>query len=999
MQLNRLDTGGRIDRTRPVRFTWQGRPMVGFAGDTLASALLANGARITGRSFKYHRPRGIISAGVEEAGTLVELEGPDASGNRPAPLVPLTDGLAAKAVNCWPAPELDLGAVAQLAARLIPAGFYYKTFMWPDWHLFEPWIRKAAGLAAAPDTPPEDRFEARNGHCDLMIVGAGPAGLMAALVAGRAGRRVFLVDEGLEAGGSLLNRRLLLDGAPALDWVASTVAELASLPNVTHLQDATVWAYREHGLMMVNERSPGRPGLLERNWRIRARQVLVTAGAIERSLVFAGNDRPGVMLAGAAQAYVNRYAVAPGRRAVVFANNDSAYAAAADLQAAGIRIVAIVDARDTVPETARALLPQTEILTGAVVEAVRGGRRVRRAVVRSGGRRRALSCDLLLHSGGWSPSVHIFSQARGTLRFDPALAAFVPDTAADPVRCAGAAAGAMTLQEALRSGAQTAQAMIASTTSEPGPAKPDLTTARLTDTTLSVSAAPEAPGPDTPRIPQANEPPYSVSPLWRVPGAGKAFVDVLNDVTVDDIHLAMREGYDTVEHVKRYTTTGMALDQGKTGNVNTIGIIAEAKNIPLEAVGTTTFRPPYTPVSFGAIGGLREESVVLPYRHTPLTQWNIDAGAVMYEAGARWRRPGYFPQPGEAFQDSVNREARAVREAAGIYDGSPLGTIELKGLDAPRFLDHVYTNLMSSLAPGRGRYGLMLRDDGLIMDDGVVLRLDADRWCLSTSTGHADAVYSHLEELRQTCFADWSLFLTPVTSQWNNATICGPRAREVMQALGTDIDLSAEALPFMSFAEGHVAGLPARVVRVSFTGELSFEINVSPRNLLPLWEAAMAAGAPMGLTPVGSEANHVLRVEKGFLSLGHEVDGTVDPHDLGLGWLMSRKKADFLGKRSVALRRAGGAVRRELVGLLPEPDQPLPEGAPLTPEGRRTASEGFVTACVQSVVEDRWVALALLENGQARHGDTVHVRVEDKVLPARVTAPIFHDPKGERLRS
>jgi sarcosine oxidase subunit alpha len=481
---------------------------------------------------------------------------------------------------------------------------------------------------------------------------------------------------------------------------------------------------------------------------------------------------------------------------------------------------------------------------------------------------------------------------------------------------------------------------------------------------------------------------------------GKAFLDLQNDVTVDDIHLALREGYSNVEHVKRYTTGGMGFDQGKTGNINIIGTVALAQGLAMDQVGTTTFRAPYTPTSFGAIGGLREGTVALPYRHTPITEWNLAQGAFMYEAGARWRRPGYFPRDGEGLQEATNRECRAVRYGVGVYDGSPLGTFELKGRDVGRFLDYLYSTVMSSLKPGNGRYGLMLSDDGLIMDDGVCFRLDDHRWIVSTSTGHADAINGHMEEMLQTRFPDWNVFITTVTSQWNNATICGPKAREVMAALGTDIDLSPGAFPFMAFRDGTVAGLPARLVRVSFTGELSFEVNVAPRHMRALWAKVMEAGAPFGILPVGSEASHVLRVEKGFLSLGHEVDGTVDAYDLGMGWAMSKTKPDYLGKRAVAIRREAGGPRRELVGVIPEPDRQIPEGAPLTPGGRRERTEGFVTACVWSVVHERWVGLALLENGHARHGETAHVRLKGgEVIPVRVTAPCHYDPDGDKLRS
>ncbi len=954
-QSNRRASGGRIDRDRPLTFQFNGKTYEGYEGDTLASALLANGVRVTARSFKYHRPRGVIGHGPEEPATLVELEGEDASGNRPATTVPLREGLRARPVNCWPSPGFDLGGINQLLSRFIPAGFYYKTFKWPNWHLYESSIRKAAGLAAAPARPPSSgHFEARHAHADVLIAGAGPAGLQAALQAGRAGKRVFLADEGPEAGGSLLNRHLTIGERPAMDWVADAVQELHGMTNVTHLQNATVWAYREHNLLIVNQRAPEQDSILERSWRVRAGEVVIATGATERAMVFGGNDRPGVMLASSVQAYLNRWGVVPGRRVVLFTNNNSAYAVAADLVSAGVSVAAILDSRETVPQVALDQVPGLLVLSATVAAGVSGHKRVRAVLAAplSGGAPEWIKCDILAHSGGWSPNVHLWSQSRSALRYDEELAAFLPDQAAQACRAVGAAAGEMTLDRIVGGGS-------------------DL--------------------------------PYAIEPLWHVevPGQrGRAFLDIQNDVSVGDVHLALREGYDNVEHVKRYTTGGMGIDQGKTGNINIIGTVAMQKGVPLQDVGTTTFRSPYTPVSFGAIGGLREETVLFPYRHTPVTQWNKDSGAVMYEAGARWRRPGYFPKPGEGLQEAVNRECRAVREGVGVYDGSPLGTFELKGRDVPRFLDFIYANVMSSLKPGDGRYGLMLSDDGLILDDGVAFRLDQHRWLISTSTGHADAVNQHMEKLLQAEFPDWQVMITTVTSQWNNATICGPRARDVMQALGTDIDLSPEAFPFMSFRDGTVAGFPARVVRVSFTGELSFEVNVAPRHMAELWGRVMQAGASFGIVPVGSESSHVLRVEKGFLSLGHEVDGTVDAFDLGMGWAMSKKKPDYLGKRSVMLRRQGGGTRRELVGILPQdPNRQVPEGAPLTPGGRKEATEGLVTACVWSVANDRWVGLALLENGHARHGETAHVRLKDGVIPVTVTKPVFHDPDGKRLRS
>ena len=961
----RLDSGGLIDRNRTINFLFNGKKYQGFEGDTLASALIANGVSLTARSFKYHRPRGIIGAGVEEPGTLVELHGDHASGNRQATLVNLKEGLSARSVNCWPSPNFDVGAITQAFARFLPAGFYYKTFKWPNWHLYEPSIRKAAGLAGAPDQPPKNgRFENKYSHADVLVVGAGPAGLVAALTAARAGKRIMLVDEGTGPGGSLRNQRRMIDGLTGVDWADAICAELATFENVTHLQNSTVWGYREHNYLMINEREPGVPNIIERNWRVRVGHVITATGAIERPLVFGNNDRPGVMLASAVQAYVNRFATAPGHRAVIFTNNDSTYQVARDLLDAGVDVAAIVDVRTSVPPWAKELVDQCEILEGHVVLGAEGHKRVKRVTVepRGGGLSMSIDCDLLAVSGGWNPAVHLFSQSRGTLVYDPDHSTFVAETPTQPV----AYAGGFTLPGALKSGI---------------------------DAAANLDGVKEIP------VPNVEPETYSVEPLWAVPNCrGKAFVDIQNDVGVDDIQLALREGYSNVEHVKRYTTGGMGVDQGKTGNINILGIISTETRMSLSEQGTTTFRSPYTPVSFGAIGGLREETVTLPYRHTPITKWNETIGAVMYEAGARWRRPGYFPQAGEDFQTSVNREARTVREKVGVYDGSPLGKFELKGQDVGRFLDHLYTNMMSNLSVGHCRYGLMLTDDGLVLDDGVAMRLSEHTWVISTSTGNADAIHSHLEEIRQTRFPEWNIFITNVTGQWGNATICGPDARNLLNALGADIDTKTENFPFMTFRDCLVAGMAARIVRVSFTGELSFEINVGQRDLLTLWEKIMDVGKHFGVLPIGSEANHVLRVEKGFLSLGHEVDGTVDPYDLGMGWVMSKKKSDYLGKRSVELRRKGGQPRRELVGIIPELDRMVPEGAPITPSGEKCATEGFVTACVWSVVHERWVGLALLNNGHERHDEIVHVRLKDEVIPVRTTKPVHYDPSAIRMR-
>jgi sarcosine oxidase subunit alpha len=977
----RLAHGGQIDRNRPIRFRFNGDDYGGYAGDTLASALLANGVHLVARSFKYHRPRGIVGAGYEESGAFVQLIGKDDAPSLPMTRLALRDGLEAASVNCWPGPRFDLGAMAQWVQRLLPAGFYYKTFMWPHWHLFEPFIRRAAGLGRSPTATAADLiYESRNHHCDVMVVGAGPSGLMAALSAARAGARVMLVDDGLMPGGRLIADGAMLDGKPAADWFGRAVAELDGMPRVVRLQDATAWAYHEHNFLTVVERAPRQGWIHQRNWKVRARQVVLATGAIERALVFPNNDRPGVMLASAARGYVNAYAVKPGRRAVVVTNNDGAYDAALDLRGAGIEITAIADARPVVPSSSltRARGAGIEVLAGHVPVDVGGSGHVHDidvAPLTDLGRTERIPCDLVAMSGGWNPAVHLLSQSGAKLRYDNALATFLPDRTVQATHLAGAIAGAFDLPSCLIQGAEAGAAAARAAGFSARPA-------------TTPSAAPAAP--------------YGIAPLWFVDPPGnrkKAFVDFQSEVTLADLRLALREGFGAIEHVKRYTTAGMGLDQGKIGNVNVIGAVAAMQGRAPGEIGTTTFRPPYAPVEFGAIAAKRPGPQIFLSRRTPMTGWHEAAGAAMYEAGARWRRPGYYPRPGETMQAAIDRECLAVREGVGIYDGTPLGKFEIKGPDAVRFLDLLYTNAWGDLAVGQGRYGMMLTEDGLVLDDGVSFRIGPESWLMMSSTGNADPVYQRLERYSQIEWPDLRVVVTPVTSQWANATVCGPRARDLLRRAGTDIDLDPTAFPFMSFRHGQVAGIPARVFRVTYTGELSFEVNTAARYGLALWEALMAAGREMGIAPVGSEANHVLRVEKGFLSLGHEVDGTADPYDLGMGWLIARSKPDFIGKKALAIRRARSGPRNELVGYQFDGARTLvPEGSPITPDGRKTNSEGYVSACVWSAALKRTLALGLLRDGRRRPGERVWVRLPDRAVPATVVKPAFYDPSGARMR-
>ncbi|MSQ69995.1 MAG: sarcosine oxidase subunit alpha family protein [Betaproteobacteria bacterium] len=991
MSGTRLATGGSIERDEPVGFTFNGRAYRGFKGDTLASALLANGVQVVGRSFKFHRPRGVVALGVEEPNALVQLRAPRQEPNVLATTLPLAQGLAAASVNCWPGPGFDLGAIADRFHRLMPAGFYYKTFMGRGraWPFFERFIRRAAGLGFVPRELSPVETQRRFAHCDLLVAGAGPAGIAAALAAGRGGARVILADDAAEPGGALLFRRR---DEEVFAWIAAAIVELDAMPNVRRLSRTTVFGHYDHGFLAALE---SRGHDFERVWKIRARRVVIATGATERPLVFPDNDRPGVMLASAATGYLHRYAVACGRRVLVFGNNDSAYESAFELARLGLTVVAIVDTRacaaaDLVSQAGRM---EIALKPGHTLAAVHGrmavsGARIARIDVPS--QTTELQCDLIAMSGGWNPVLHLHSQAGGKAVYDERLTCFVPGAQARAGRCAGGANGRFDTAGCFEDGAAAGAAAVQA---------------------LGLEVAPL----ELPRL--AHGPAFTVQAAWMLPRrrGARAFVDLANDVTADDLALAMREGYEAVELAKRYTTAGMGIDQGKTANVNAIGMLAGLAHVSPDSIGTTTFRPPYAPVSFGAIAGIESGVLIRPARKTATTAWHEAQGAIMYESGSNWRRPGYYPRAGESMAQAVARECLAVRGRIGIYDSSPLGKIEVRGPDAGEFLERAYTGKVADLAPGRGRYGIMLREDGRVFDDGVAFRLGERHFWITTTSGNADSVYAWLEYLRQRIFP-MRVRLVPVTEQWSNAVLCGPQARKVLQTAGTDIDLTNDGFPFMAMRSGGVAGFPARVFRVSFTGETSYEINVPTRHGLALWEALIAAGRELDIQPIGSEANHVLRVEKGYISVGHEADGMASPDDLGLGRLVKHAKPDFIGKRSLARDAAERGTRRELVGLLTDdPQVLLAEGAQILTANGVTAlgltvgeqaygqnAAGFVTASVMSPSLGRSIALALLDAGQSRTGESVSVTREQgrglNSVTARVTRPVFFDPAGERLR-
>ncbi|MET8860646.1 sarcosine oxidase subunit delta family protein [Streptomyces sp. NPDC004579] len=932
----RHPTRGRIHRDTPLTFTFDGTEYEGYRGDTLASALLANGVIKTGTSIKSGRPRGIFSAGVEEPNAVVQIEAPFPEPMLPATTVELYDGLVAS----------SLSGQGRLATEPDPA-----------------------------------RYDAVHAHCDLLVVGAGPAGLAAAAAAALSGARVILADDQPEPGGSLLGT------AEHLDWVAEVAGRLDDAPEVRVLRRTTVFGHYDDNHLLAVERRTNHLGAdapehvsRERVWRIRARRVVLATGAHERSLAFADNDRPGVMLAASARTYVNRHGVLPGRRAVVLTTNDSAYAAALDLAAAGVDIAAIVDTRPAPGEWAeRARQAGIEVVAGHAVTGTEGEARLTAVTVAPYGEsvgQREFTADLLLVSGGWNPVAHLFSQSGGTLRYDEALGSFVPDTCRQAVEVVGGASGVLDPADVLAQGA------------------------------AAGARAVEAEGytPRAPRLPVVAARPRQTPAMhvYVVPGASDAprFVDLQRDVTVDDLARAAGAGLRSVEHTKRYTTAGTANDQGKTSGVLASGVVAELLGVDISALGTTTFRPPYTPVSFAALAGRDRGALSDPVRTTALHEWHVEHGALFENVG-QWKRPWYYPRDGEDMRAAVLRECAAARDGVAFMDASTLGKIDVQGPDAGVFLDRLYTNMMSTLKVGMIRYGVQCRPDGMVLDDGTVIRLAQDRFLVTTTTGNAALVLDWMEEWRQTEWPGLKVHCTSVTEQWATVALVGPRSRDVLGALAPQLAVSNDDFPFMAWRETTVAGIGARVCRISFSGELAYEINVSPWEALTLWQALYEAGSPYGITPYGTETMHVLRAEKGYPIIGQDTDGTVTPQDLGMNWVVSKKKPDFIGKRSYARADSVRPDRKHLVGLLPEdPGTFLPEGTHLVADSELPAPPvpmlGHVTSSYRSAALGRTFALALIKGGRERIGERLYASVGDRLVPVTVASPVLYDPEGAR---
>ena len=891
----RLQTGGRLlNKDVPLNFTFNGRKMKGYQGDTLASALLANNQMLVGRSFKYHRPRGVVSSGAEEPNALINMgQGTRFEPNQRATTTELFDGLVAESQNHWPSLEFDIGAINSKLARFLPAGFYYKMFIHPRplWkHVYEPFIRRSAGLGKAPKIRDSDTYEHFYAFYDLVIVGGGIAGLMAAKAAASSGAQILVMEQSAHWGGRCVVEPDQINGKDPEHFIEDLVAELTAQPNVTMRTRLMGTGVYDHGYLLGYERlrdhAPSQTGPRHRLWRIRAGKILTATGAIERPLSFAGNDLPGVILASALRDYVENFGVSMGDRTVVLTNNDDAYRTAIALKAAGLDVPVILDARSAgggaLAEAAQKLGIRVE--TGKAVAFVKGrGVVTGVAICDQAGQGTVLeeiACDCLAMSGGWSPVVHLWSHCGGKLVWDEALAMFRPDPEKAPlnqkgegfVLAAGAANGhfylGAVMQDALQQGAEAAGITAASQS--------------LPEVDQTAEAAMEA--------------------VWMMPqGAGiklrsKAWLDFQNDVKVSDVQLAAQEGFESVEHAKRYTTLGMATDQGKLSNINGLAVLAGALNADIPAVGTTTFRPPYTPISMGAIAGAARDEIFQPVRQTPMHDWHIEQGAYMEPVG-QWRRPYCYPRADETHQDAVAREIRQTRNSVGLLDASTLGKLLVQGPDAAKFLDMLYTNMMSTLKIGKCRYGLMCSENGFLMDDGIVVRLGEQSFLCHTTSGGAEHIHAHMEEWLQTEWWDWKVYVANLTEQYAQVGVVGPKARDVLEKLG-GLDVSKEALGFMEYAEGWLGAFDVRAFRISFSGELSYEIAVPAEQGLAFWQALCAAGEEFGIMPYGTEALHVMRAEKGLIMIGDETDGTVMPQDLGLHWAISKKKSAGRGKRA-----------------------------------------------------------------------------------------------------
>ncbi len=998
----RLATGGRLlNKGKQLHFTFNDKRMIGYEGDTLASALLANDQMIMGRSFKYHRPRGVVASGAEEPNALVNLGvGGKFEPNQRATTTELFEGLSCTSQNHWPSLEFDIGAINNLMTGFFPAGFYYKTFMAPRaaWkHIFEPIVRQSAGLGKAPKDRDADTYEHFYVFVDVVVIGGGVAGLQAARAAGASGAKVLLMEQTPAWGGRSPVDGGEVNGKPVTEYVEDLVGELEAMENVTlHTRMMGAGVY-DHGYVLgyerVKDHAPSKSGPRHRLWRIRTKQIVTATGAIERPLSFSGNDVPGVMLASAIRDYASEYGVSAGDRTVVVTNNDDAYRSAIILKRAGLEVPLIVDARATGGGTLadEAIGLGIRVENGKGIAKVKGAKRVTGVSICAhageGAVLEDISCDVVAMSGGWSPVVHLWSHCGGKLIWDDEKAHFRPDPTRAPtnqngvsfVIPAGSANGPLDLSAVVVDAHEAGKAA-----------------AKAAGFKSTRKAAPKG-------VRQSEN---AMEPVWLMPqGAGpelriKSFLDYQNDVKVSDVRLAAQEGYESVEHTKRYTTLGMATDQGKLSNINGLATLAGQLNAKIPAVGTTTFRPPYTPISLGSIAGEARDAMFQPLRRTPLHDFH-EGQSAFFEPVGHWRRPYCYPRAGESHAQAVKREILQTRNSVGLLDASTLGKIIVKGPDAGKFLDMMYTNMMSSLKPGRCRYGLMCSENGFLIDDGVVARIDEDTFLCHTTTGGADRIHGWMEDWLQCEWWDWKVYTANMTEQYAQIAVVGPNARNVIEKLGGDMNVSKEALSFMEWKEGTIGNFDVRVFRISFSGELSYEISVPASQGLAFWNALLEAGEEFGIMPYGTEALHVMRAEKGFIMIGDETDGTIIPQDLNLNWAISKKKEDFLGKRAQARDHMTDPDRWKLVGLETLDSSVIPDGSYAIADGKNANgqrnTQGRVTSTYYSPTLEKGIAMGLVHRGPERLGEVIKFnKLDGSVVEAKVVDPVFFDKEGKK---
>ena len=996
----RINSSNFIDETTRVSFKFDGKTYYGFKGDTLASALIANGIHLVARSFKYHRPRGIMTAGSEEPNAIVQINGNTAytEPNVRATEIEIYDGLEASSQNCWPNVNFDIGGINNILSPLLPAGFYYKTFMWPAsfWEKYEYFIRKSAGLGKSPTKPDPDLYEHKYIHCDVLVIGGGISGIMAAKTAAENNYKTLLLDEKPHLGGTTIYQSSefnKINNQYSSKWLENEISKLKNIKNLEVKTRTSVAAYHGYNFLLARENltdhlplNKKKDKIRQRLLKIRAKKVIAATGSIERPLIFNNNDRPGIILSSAIKKYSDYYGVVCGKENILFTNNDSAYETAISLFNKGIKINAIIDIREKVNSeiTNHAEKIGIKIYNSYTIVDTSGYRRIKEVSImklsKDGqsvtGSKIKIKCNCLGISGGWTPAVHLFTQSGGKLKFDNEDNVFIPSKYPSDQISIGSCNGEFDLNTIIKNFNQNI--------------KNFLGIDKTSFEDLKINSTKE--------ILKRN--------IWLLPsdkaiGKCKPFVDFQNDATAKDIKLALREGFRSIEHVKRYTTTGMGTDQGKLGNMHALGIISDTSGVKMSDLGTTTFRPPYTPLTFGTIVGRNVGEFFDIFRKTPMHNWHVDNNAEFENVG-QWKRAWYYPKKGESMFDAVQRESKAARDGAGILDASTLGKIDIQGSDASEFLNRVYTNAWSKLAIGKCRYGLMLNEDGMVYDDGVTTRLDENHYIMTTTTGGAATVLGKLEDYLQTEWPELDVYLTSVTDHFATISVCGPNSKKIVKKVIPDLDLSDEEFPHMSFKNAKIDNIKCRVMRISFTGEQSYEINIQANFGKSVWEKCMEAGKEFNITPYGTETMHLLRAEKGFIIVGQDTDATLTPIDLQMDWIVSKKKYDFIGKRSLYRSDTIREDRKQLVGIVTEdPREVLEEGAQIVADVSKKPVEmlGHITSSYFSPNLNKSIALGVVKGGKNMLGKKLFIPMKNKIISVQVADPVFLDKENKRLNA